>query len=355
MIFPYSTLFISLSPLIEEGDHMDDIYTFPPWENVPAPYPYELLSSWLTRVSHSYYISPKELFSKHLSSHRLYLRDLDVLTLSPEALHLLSYLTQTSEKTITNMQLQTHVLGIIQKSIAQNSRNKWIIPSSGLTDLTKRRSSCLRICPTCMKEKPYFPISSKFLFITTCTKHQVYLIDRCPQCSAAILSIKTSPPKKIYDCNRCGFDLRKSRMISASEETVVTTKFLHYSIKHKYFFHYGDKYSILDYFDILYLIVRNLHRVFPHDELFLKYPARTMFLSAPSHYLQAQPPAYIAQLIAIAHDLIFEGWDTELLSFLKRYRLMYASQLLNKRENMNEQIPAWFFKHMETLWIKKSF
>lgn len=332
---------------------MDDAYTFPPWENVPAPYPYELLSSWLTRIAHSYYIAPKELFSKHLSSYKLYLRDIDILPLSPEVIRLLSYLTQTSENAITNMQLQTHVLGIIQKSIAQNGRNRWVIPSSGLTDLNKRQSTCLRYCPKCLKKKPYFPISSKFLFISTCIRHQVYLVDRCPLCSSAILPIKASPPKKIYDCNRCGFDLRKSRMISASEETVVATKFLHYSIKHKYFFHYGNKYKILDYFDILYLLVKNLHRVFPHDELFLKCPVRTMFLSTPSHYLQAQPPSYIAQLIAIAHDLIFEGWDTELLSFLKRNRLMYASQLLNKREKMHEPIPSWFFEHMKILWVIK--
>jgi len=334
---------------------MDSLYTFPPWENVFVPYPDELLSSWLTRIAHSYYIAPKELFSKHLSSYKLYLRDLDILALPPEALRLLSYLTQTSERTITNIQLQTHVLGIIQEFIAQNGKNRWIMPSSGLTDLTKRRSSCLRICPICMKEKSYFPISSKFLFITTCTKHHVYLIDRCPKCSSPILPIKTSPPKKIYDCNRCGFDLRKSRMISASEETVVTTKFLYYSIKHKYFFHYGNKYRMLDYFDILYLLVKNLHRVFPSDELFLKYPIFKMFPPASSHYLQAQPTAYIAQLIAIAHNLIFEGWNTELLSFLKRHKLMYASQLLNKRENRNDQIPTWFFKHMQTLWIKKAF
>jgi len=332
---------------------MNEKYTFPPWENVPVSYPDELLSSWLTRVAHSYHISPKELFSKHLSSEHLYLRDLDILPLSSQVLHLLSYLTQTTTNTIINMQLQIHVEGIIQDSIALNSRNKWIIPSSGLTNLYKRQSPCLKYCPICMKEKSYFPISSKFLFITVCTKHQIYLIDRCPKCSSPILPIKLSPPKKIYDCNICGFDLRKAGMIRASKDTLFTTKFLLYSIKHKHFFHNGIKHDLQDYFDILYLIVKNLHRVFPHDEVFSKYSFLKTLKSTPNHYLQTQPTPYISQLIAIAHSLIFDGWDNELLSFLKRHKLMYASQLLNKRENTNDKIPTWLFNHMQKLWIKR--
>jgi hypothetical protein len=331
---------------------MEKKYTFPPWNNIPEPYQDELLSSWLTRIAHSYHISLRELLSKHFSEYSLYYRDIDLTHLNMPIINKLSYLTQISTNQLYNMQVLT-LEGVIQESIQVETRNKWVITSSGNTNLKIRQSMCLRICPLCLKEKSYYPKTSKLLFINACKKHHIQLIDSCQNCSSPILPMKTSAPKKIYQCFRCGYDLQKSMVTIACMEEINTTTFLLNSIQREFLLHKGKYISTLDYFTVLYLICKNLHRNFPKDQVFILNKKIKKLTKLKSPYLLYQPIPYLIQIISLAHHLLFEEWDEELLNFIKRNRLMYASQLLNKRENVNKNIPLWFFEHMQTLWIKR--
>jgi len=163
---------------------------------------------------------------------------------------------------------------------------------------------------------------------------------------------KLSPPKKIYQCFMCGFDLRKSTISTAFKNEIETTMFLQYAIKKNWIKHQNKDISALDYFTVLYLISKNLHRTYPDDKVFLLQPQISRLSKEKSPYLIYQPIPYIAQIIALSHYLIFDSWDDELLEFIKRNRLMYASELLNKRENAKDKVPLWFMRHMKKLWIK---
>ena len=324
-------------------------YTFLPWHNIPQAQKDELLSSWLTRIAHSYHINLKELLSKHFTEYALYYKDIDLTRIDTFILNKLSYLTQISTTKLLNMQL-LHLEGTIQKFIHAETRNKWIITSSCNTNLKIRKSMCLRICPLCLKEHHYYHKNSKLLFINTCRKHHVYLIDSCQQCASPILPMKITPPKKIYQCFKCGYDLRRSSITIAFQEDIDTTLFLKYTLQQDFISHYNNKISTLDYFTVLYLICKNLHKHFPEDEVFKAASKINRFKKLQSPYLLYQPIPYLAQIISLGHHLIFEEWEGELLHFIKRNKLMYASQLLNKYTNVNYKIPSWFYTHMKKLW-----
>ena len=325
-------------------------YTFPPWENIPKPQKEELLSSWLTRIAIFYHISLKELLSKHFRKYLLYYRDIDLTNIPLPILDKLSYLTQTPIHKLQSLQL-LKLEGKIQKSIQVGTRNRWIITTSNNGNIQLRASNCLRICTLCLKENNYYPIISKLLFINVCCKHRTYFIDSCQKCKSPIMPTKLSPPKKIYQCFMCGFDLRKSTISTAFKKDIETTMFLQYSIKKNWIKHQDKDISVLDYFTVLYLISKNLHKIFPNDKVFLLQPQINMLSKGKSHYLIYQPIPYIAQIISLSHYLIFDSWDDKLLDFIKCNRLMYVSQLLNKRGNIQDDVPLWFLKHMKRLWI----
>jgi hypothetical protein len=294
----------------------------------------------------------RELLSKYFSKYDLYSRDIDLTLLDSSVQHKLSYLTQTSTNKLVSMQL-LHLEGIIQKHIQTETRNKWVISSRSNTNLKLRSSKCLRVCPICLKKDTYFKQAYKLLFMNICRKHQIHFIDACQKCFAPILPMRIVPPKKIFQCFQCGYDLRNAIVTRAFKEEIDTSIFFEYCIKRKFILHNKKKISTLDYFTVLHLIAKNLHKTFPSDEIFTSSQKITKLTKRKSHYLLYQPIPYLAQILSLSHNLIFKEWDGELLNFLKRHKLMYASQLLNKRENVNKNIPLWFFEHMQTLWIKR--
>lgn len=322
------------------------------WVNPPQPYEDELLSSWVTRVALSYYITPAELFSKHLIKYQAYKRDLDIAKLDDGFWDRLSHLSQLSVPALKDMQI-LDLEGKLQEKIHTNQRNRWIIASSGNLYPKKRKSNALRFCPLCLKEKGCYSKNSKLLFVNVCTQHQVYMKDACPKCNSLILPIRIEPPKKAHECFRCGHDLSKTTTTCASTLELEAVKFSKNVLSKDIFLNQKVKRAAIDYFTVMHLLVKNLHKLYPKDILFEQFKFNHNKKDTLSPYLFSQSPAYLSQLIAIAYTLLIKEWDGKLLEFLKRHKLMYASQLLNKRENVYFMIPDWFVQHMRLLWQSK--
>lgn len=319
------------------------------WFSPPQPYKDELLSSWITRVALSYHITPAELFSKHLIKYQAYKRDLDIAKFDSNFWNVLSHLSQLSVSALKNMQI-LDLEGKLQEKIHTNQRNRWIVASSGNLYPKKRKSKALRFCPLCLKEKGYYSKDSKLLFVNVCTQHQVYMKDACPKCNSLILPVRIEPPEKIHECFRCGHDLSKTAATRASALELEAVKFSRDVLSKNIFLNQKVQRSSIDYFTVLHLLIKNLHKLCPKDILFKKFKHDHSKKDISSPYLFGQSPDYLSQLIAVAYTLLTKEWDGELLKFLKRNKLMYASQLLNKRENVYFMIPDWFVYHMKLLW-----
>ncbi len=322
------------------------------WSNPPHPYEDELLSSWITRVALSYHITPAELFSKHLIKYQAYKRDLDIAKFDNSFWRILSHLSQISVPALNNMQI-LDLERKLQERIHTNQRNKWIIASSGNLYPKKRKSKSLRFCPLCLKEKGFYSKDSKLLFVNVCTEHRVYMKDTCPKCNSLVLPIRIEPPENIYECFRCGYNLSRTKVNHASNIELEAVRFSKYVLSKNIFLNQKTKRTSIDYFTVLHLLVKNLHKLYPKDILFEEFKFNHHKKNIFSPYLFSQSPAYLSHLITIAYALLTKEWDGKLLEFLKRNKLMYASQLLNKRENVYFMIPDWFVHHMKLLWQPK--
>jgi len=322
------------------------------WVSPLQPQKDELLSSWISRVALSYYINSAELFSKHLIKYNAYKRDLDIAIFDDDFWSTLSYLSQLSVFKLKSMQI-LDLEGKLQKKIYINHRNRWIVASSGNIYPNKRKSKSLRFCPLCLKEKGYYSKDSKLIFINVCTKHQVYMQDTCPKCNSIVLPIRLSPPKKIHECFCCGYDLSSINPQKASTGEVEAVEFSKGVLSSNIFLHQNHIRTALDYFTVLFLITKNLHRFSKKDRLLMEHRINKTNLPSSSPYLFLQPPSYLAYITAISYTLLTKEWNRELLGFIKRNKLMYASRLLNKRENVYYMIPLWFLRHLKQLWTPK--
>ena len=322
------------------------------WINVPKPYKDELLSSWFARVALSYHITTAELFSKHLIKYQAYKRDLDIAEFDDNFWDSLSHLAQLSVPLLKNMQI-LDLEGKLQEKIHINQRNRWIVAASGNLFPKKRKSKALRFCSLCLKEKKYYSKDCKLLFVNVCTQHQVYMKESCPKCDSLVLPIRIEPPKKIHECFRCGHDLSKMATTRVSTLELEAVNFSKNVLSKDIFLNQNVNRVAIDYFTVLHLLVKNLHKLYPQDILFKQFKFEYNQKDTSSPYLFTQSSPYISQLIAIAYTLLIKEWDRELLEFLKRNKLMYASQLLNKRENVYFMVPDWFVQHMKLLWKSK--
>lgn len=76
----------------------------------------------------------------------------------------------------------------------------------------ERNRNTLRYCPICLSsdKNPYFRLFWRLSYYSTCLKHQVLLIDKCPQCESLI---RLDLQIKIDQCFKCQEKLYKAKII----------------------------------------------------------------------------------------------------------------------------------------------
>lgn len=77
------------------------------------------------------------------------------------------------------------------------------------------RRNWIQICPLCIVEEGYAQAAWEISLVSACPKHQILLVDRCPNCFGKLTWRRPS----LRDCN-CGADLRRWGQVRADEEEI---------------------------------------------------------------------------------------------------------------------------------------
>ena len=79
-----------------------------------------------------------------------------------------------------------------------------------------------QFCPACLAEdvNPYFRKRWRVAFYTFCTKHNIMMLDRCPECGSGVTFHRIEQGRyggayecSIAMCHECGFDLCRAPLI----------------------------------------------------------------------------------------------------------------------------------------------
>ena len=175
---------------------------------VPQPFEDELLSSWLTRVA----IEHKRKLSIFLS---LYVKkegssisrtDLDYLY-DEKLFNALVNKSNLTKKDIFKMSLRSE-----EGYLYSCSDNNLYPPNQIRKLVDKRNHYGLMYCPKCLAEDtiPYFRKKWRYQFYNVCTKHELFLTDRCWVCYERVNFSKITHNKNLAICSKCEKDLRTS-------------------------------------------------------------------------------------------------------------------------------------------------
>lgn len=172
---------------------------------IPQPQPDELLGSWLTRTAfaHGYPLTTFiSLFLKHDGS-TLSRIDIDFKE-DPILFETLARKSRLSYEQISRMSLRSEE-GYLFES------DHGLYPPKQIQKLKdKRTHNGLMFCPKCLAEDthPYYRKQWRYHFYNACTKHKVFLIDRCGICQERIRIPKMKVSETLTLCGKCGRDLR---------------------------------------------------------------------------------------------------------------------------------------------------
>lgn len=172
---------------------------------IPQPQPDELLSSWLTRTAfaHGYPLTTFiSLFLKHDGS-TLSRVDIDFKE-DPILFEKLAQKSRLSYEQIYCMSLRSEE-GYLFES------DHGLYPPKQIQKLKdKRTHNGLIFCPKCLAEDthPYYRKQWRYHYYNTCTKHKVFLIDRCGTCQERVRITKMKVSETLTFCSKCGRDLR---------------------------------------------------------------------------------------------------------------------------------------------------
>lgn len=183
------------------------------WPAHPHPYHDELLSSWLVRIAHANGVKVQTFCTHEFRGDKeIWNRDVD--RLAP------SWLVESMAlKTGTALDRAwgTTLLGYEGKLYDRYhsaSQLRWILPLQLYH--RKRRGYGIQYCPSCLAEtsEPYYRRAWRVALFSFCPKHDVMLLDRCPECGAGIAfhRLELGRPDVIDSaslqcCWACGFDL----------------------------------------------------------------------------------------------------------------------------------------------------
>lgn len=172
---------------------------------IPQPQQDELLSSWLTRTAfaHDYPLTTFiSMFLKHDGS-ALSRTDIDFKE-DPILFEKLANKSRFSIEQIVQMSLRSEE-GYLFES------DHGLYPPKQIRILKDKRTHYgLMFCPKCLAEDthPYWRKQWRYTFYNVCSKHGIFLTDRCGKCYERIRFSKMQPSNELVYCSKCQRDLR---------------------------------------------------------------------------------------------------------------------------------------------------
>jgi len=189
------------------------------WPINPKPFPEELLSSWVIRVSIANSSDPVGLTGAIWGDWRTWTLDID-RSIPVEKLIILSNSSGLPVKDLMEMTLEPTIENILnRKNLNLNNIWPWVIP---LGHRNRTRTNGLHFCSQCLNNTSvYFKKSWRLAWNTVCPDHQILLSIFCPDCNTVI-----SPHLVTYDstdlnlCTSCKRNLSTTPSIKAHDDIV---------------------------------------------------------------------------------------------------------------------------------------
>ncbi len=178
------------------------------WPVCPRPEIGESFSSWFVRLSRANGILPKDLYRSVLPGANLNSRDLDRFACDT-LIEALAIHTDLNSDRLVKMTIRPWA-GIVFDHDDGLGKLPWLPPVG--TELSKR-SFGQQICTACLADDktPYYRVDWRLSFVTVCLRHRQLLVDRCPTCAKPFDILKARQDGLFVLCQRCGYDLRKTR------------------------------------------------------------------------------------------------------------------------------------------------
>lgn len=192
---------------------------------IVEPYSDELFSSWIFRLALANGTEPYILFkSLRFSSHKWYL-DLDA-TGNIDIINAYANITNINISNIQNT-LMHDLLNNTALPTKKFSGSKWLIPLNNKKD-NRIIDGGIHFCPSCLEKYRYFKKIWRLAISTCCIEHKIKLKAHCQKCKSPVHLKYVNPMQKnfinsdtIFYCSHCGFDLRKSHKVKATDLDVI--------------------------------------------------------------------------------------------------------------------------------------
>lgn len=200
---------IAVEAVFQSWRDRTDLAKSRPWPYRPQPRPDELLSSWFLRVAHGLELKPYTL--AHLtwrSTPPLLTRDIDNFA-DPRVVGAMAAKTDVSTSRAWATTLAAYD-GLLVERYAPGGKNAWVL-QLGVRHRARNLAG-LQYCPTCLRESGYFQRAWRLGFVTCCVAHSCRLLDRCSACNATLEPHRAA---SLYQCSRCGVDLREAEALAA--------------------------------------------------------------------------------------------------------------------------------------------
>jgi len=163
----------------------------------------ELFTSWLARNATVNFLQTSTFVNKYFPEYKNWFlnRDLDVLS-DEKFFKNFSRRMNIDIETLNQTSLKSYA-GYLNEEIFEKTRNALISPVK-MRGLTNKLNG-LKYCPLCLKEENYFKKEWRLSFYTVCTKHNVIMLDDCPQCGEPLTIVRRKNDLKEFNCWKCGF------------------------------------------------------------------------------------------------------------------------------------------------------
>ena len=306
---------------------------------IVEPYNDELLSSWLVRLARKNYtklstiicyIFKNNILSYHTTE--LHIRDLDLYQFKTKQKNILFKKTGVM---LDSLQLFKFT-GFLDEKIDRYNK-KWISEPKATNHNTKHFYAT-RYCPKCLKEHTYIRQLWRIMLYNVCLKHNCYLLIECPKCNAKFMYIDNGYTRKIYQCYRCNFDLRKSNIqVAKSKDVKQQSKLLnilnygYYKLNSRYYYSIG-----------LFILIKKLLHTLMHT-----YQIKV-------RYINQLKPIQLSKLISHIMFLL-EKFPLRLNRFYKKNHITDIHNMLawEDRDKQAWNLPSWYLSSIKYNVITK--
>jgi len=221
------------------------------------PKKYELISSWLLRLTNNNGTNINVLSDFLFNNSKLILNDIDK-SLESKDIHQLAEYTDIDSKIIERLTLKNFLSTFSKEPLDSLKKWKWIIPSG--TKYTIKTNG-LQFCSKCLEEKnTIFYIFNRLSWNVICPIHNQLLQNKCPRCNHQFSPNLKNFNDTFHICSYCSHDLR----LDISDENISTESlelqiYLNNCIKEKQIV--KSNYNLLDkpLFELFYTIRTLLH------------------------------------------------------------------------------------------------